>query len=81
MWLCRNLLNIKCTDKIANREVLQQAERRKMSSSYDQRKVENMDRTCIKEREFTTKSHRRKNTRKTNKRKKKNWNVVWIDRK
>jgi len=40
-----------------------------------------MYRTCIKEWEFITKSHRRKNTRKTNKREKKNWNVVWIDRK
>jgi len=37
--------------------------------------------TCIKECEFIKKSHRRKNTRKTNKRQKKNWNVVWTDRK
>jgi len=36
---------------------------------------------CIKEQEFITKSHRKKNTRKTNMRKKKNWNVVWTDKK
>jgi len=37
--------------------------------------------TCMKEREFITKSHRRENTRKMYKRKKKNWNVVWTVRK
>jgi len=36
--------------------------------------------TCIKERKFITESHRRKNTRQTNKRKKKNWKVAWTDR-
>jgi len=55
--------------------------RRKKSSSRDQRNAENMGWTCIKEREFIAKSHRRKNTRKTNERKKQSWNVVWTDRK
>jgi len=46
--------------------------RRKKSSGSDKRKAENMGWTCIKEREFITNSHRRKNTREKNKRKKKN---------
>jgi len=76
MWLWRNILNIKWTDKIPNRVVLQQTEEERSLVSK------------IKERQNTWVGHvlrsgnllqrvlEGKNTRITNKRKKKNWNVV-----
>jgi len=77
MWLWRNMLNIKWTYKIPNRVVLQLAEEERSLVAK------------MKERQKTWTGHvsrsgnllQRKNTRKTNKRKNKNWNVVWPDRK
>jgi len=58
-WLWRNKLNINWMDKIPNRVGRR---RRRLVAKF--KKAKNMGWTCIKEREFITKSHRRKNTRK-----------------
>jgi len=84
MWLWRNMLNIKWTDKMPNWVVLQQAEEEKcliVKITERQKTWVGLLDMLLKSGNLLQRVTEGRIQAKINKRKKKNWNAVWIDRK